>query len=281
MTAIDLPHDFVGLACVVLLLGLKHGLDADHLAAIDGLTRHNAPTRPRLARACGALFSIGHGGVVISVALTVSLLAQAWRAPEWLEALGAWVSIGVLTLLALINLVAVMQTPGNEVARLSGWRSGAFARLLRAGGPLTVMGVGTLFALSFDTLSQAALFAVTATAFGGWQPALLLALLFTTGMLVTDAINGWWIARLVQSSERTGRVASRIFGLAVCGVGLLTAALTLATRFVPAADLWAEGKELWLGGAVCVVLFLSFVVGQRLSRGVQIRATRPSRTSGA
>lgn len=281
MTATDLPHDFVGLACVVLLLGLKHGLDADHLAAIDGLTRHNASTRPRLARFCGALFSLGHGGIVIGVALAVSFLAQAWHAPQWLEALGAWVSIGVLTLLALINIAAVMQTPGDEVARLSGWRSGAFARLLRAGGPLTVMGVGSLFALSFDTLSQAALFAVTATAFGGWQPALLLALLFTTGMLVTDAINGWWIARLIHRSDRTGRVASRIFGLAVCAVALLTAGLTLATRFVPAADLWAEGKELWLGGAVCAVLFLSFVVGQRLGRGAQMRATRPSRTSGA
>ena len=34
---IDLPRDFLGLALVVLMLGIKHGLDADHLAAIDGL----------------------------------------------------------------------------------------------------------------------------------------------------------------------------------------------------------------------------------------------------
>ena len=30
-----MPADFVGLALVALLLGLKHGFDADHLAAID------------------------------------------------------------------------------------------------------------------------------------------------------------------------------------------------------------------------------------------------------
>ena len=36
-----LPSDFFGLALVVLMLGIKHGLDADHLAAIDGLTRRN------------------------------------------------------------------------------------------------------------------------------------------------------------------------------------------------------------------------------------------------
>jgi high-affinity nickel-transport protein len=275
MTATDLTRDFLGLACVVLLLGLRHGFDADHLAAIDGLACHNAATRPRLARLCGVLFSLGHGVVVVGVALSVSLLAQAWRVPQWLDSLGAWVSIGVLTLLALINIAAVLKTPGDEVARLSGWRSGVFARLLRAGSPLTVMGVGILFALSFDTVSQAALFAMTAAAYGGWRPALLLALLFTAGMLVTDGLNGWLIWRLIHRSERTAQVASRAVALAVSGVGLLTAGLTLATRFVPAADLWAEGKGLWFGGAVVAVVLASFVIGQRLARAAVIRESDP------
>jgi high-affinity nickel-transport protein len=275
MTATDLTRDFLGLACVVLLLGLRHGFDADHLAAIDGLACHNAATRPRLARLCGVLFSLGHGVVVVGVALSVSLLAQAWRVPQWLDSLGAWVSIGVLTLLALVNIAAVLKTPGDEVARLSGWRSGVFARLLRAGSPLTVMGVGILFALSFDTVSQAALFAMTAAAYGGWRPALLLALLFTSGMLVTDGLNGWLIWRLIHRSERTAQVASRTVALAVSGVGLLTAGLTLATRFVPAADLWAEGKGLWFGGAVVAVVLASFVIGQRLARAAPIRECDP------
>ncbi|MGZ5240361.1 MAG: HoxN/HupN/NixA family nickel/cobalt transporter [Caldimonas sp.] len=272
MNPTDLPRDFLGLAFVVLLLGVRHGFDADHLAAIDGLACHNASTRPRLARLSGALFSLGHGVVVVAVALAVSLLAQAWRAPQWLEALGAWISIAVLTLLALINIAVVARTPGDEVARLTGWRSGVFSRLLRADSPALVMGVGTLFALSFDTMSQAALFAVTATQFGGWRPALLLALLFTSGMLVTDGINGWWISRLIDSSERTARVASRVVALAVSGVGLLTAGLTLATRFVPAADVWAEGKDLWFGAAVVAVLLASYVVGQRLGRAAPVAA---------
>lgn len=266
MNATSLPGDFLGLAGVVLLLGLKHGFDADHLAAIDGLACHNAAARPRLARLCGAFFSLGHGGVVVGVALGVSLLAEAWRAPQWLDPLGAWLSIGVLTLLALLNIAAVATASGDQPVRLTGWRSAAFARLLRAGSPLGVMGLGTLFALSFDTVSQAALFALTASAFGGWRPAMLLAVLFTAGMLLTDGINGWLIWRLIHHSERTARVASRVVALAVAGVGLLTAGLTLTTRFVPAADLWAEGKGLWFGGAVVAVVVLSFVVGQRLGR---------------
>jgi high-affinity nickel-transport protein len=266
MSPLELPADFLGLAGVVLMLGMKHGFDPDHLAAIDGLACHNAPTRPRIARLSGVLFSLGHGTVVVAVALGVSLLAQAWQAPAWLEAVGAWVSITALTLIALVNLIAVARTPGDEVARLSGWRSGVFGRLLRAGDPLMVMGVGVLFALSFDTVSQAALFAMTAGQFGGWQPALLLALLFTGGMLLTDGINGWWIARLIHGSARAARVASRVFAISVSGVGLLTAALTLSTRLVPAMDRWANGRGLWLGAAVVALLLAGFFAGQWLAR---------------
>ena len=45
-----LPTHGLALVGVVFLLGLKHGLDPDHLAAIDGLTRFNAARRPALSR---------------------------------------------------------------------------------------------------------------------------------------------------------------------------------------------------------------------------------------
>ena len=273
---IDLSRDFLGLTLVVLMLGIKHGLDADHLAAIDGLTRYNAQARPRLAHLAGVLFSLGHGLVVVAVALGVSTLAQAWRAPHWLESFGAWVSIGVLTLLALLNVSAVLKTPCHEAAHLLGWRCGVFARLLRAGSPATVMGVGTLFALSFDTVSQATLFAVTATQFGGWQSALVLALLFIAGMLLTDGLNGWWIARLVRRSDQTARIASRVMALAVSGVSLLTAGLGVATQTVPDIDTWAEDKALWFGAAIVVVAFVSYVIGHRLARGEALPAGAPA-----
>src|SRR3954469_18681614 len=103
-------------------------------------------------------------------------------------------------------MVAVLRTPQDQLGPVSGWGSGLFARVLRAGSAAMVMGVGALFALSFDTLTQAALFAATAARFGGWQPALVLALLFVLGMLVVDGVNGAWIAGLIRRSDRTGRV---------------------------------------------------------------------------
>jgi len=262
----EFHRDFGGLAVVVLLLGMKHGFDADHIAAIDGLARYNARARPALARAAGVLFSAGHGVVVAAVAVAVSLLAHGPQVPRGLEAFGAWVSIGALTLLALMNIVATLRTPEQEVARLVGWRCGVFGRLLRAGSSVMVMGVGALFAFSFDTISQAALFAATSTRFGGWRSALALAMLFIMGMVLVDGVNGAWVARLVRRSDRSARVASRVLALAVSGVGLITAALGLASRTLPDIDAWSRGKDMWFGVAVVTFVAISFALGQRLAR---------------
>jgi len=232
MTSPDLVRYFLGLAAVVLLLGLRHGFDADHLAAIDGLAFHNAGRRPRVARLSGVLFSLGHGLVVVGVAVGVSLLAQAWQAPQWLDAMGVWVSVVALTLLALVNIAAVLRTPDNEVTRVIGMRTGVLARLLRAEHPLAVAGVGIVFAISFDTISQAALFAVTGAAYGGWRPALLLGLIFTGGMIATDALNGLWVRRLVPEldSRLDGWGLALSIAVIAIVVGTYAAAMRLALR---------------------------------------------------
>ena len=78
----DLPTEWSALCALVFLLGLKHGFDADHLATIDGLTRFNARHRRPFARYCGALFSLGHGTVVVAIAVAVGLISEKWDAPE-------------------------------------------------------------------------------------------------------------------------------------------------------------------------------------------------------
>lgn len=90
---------FHALLALVFALGLWHGFDPNHLATIDGLTRFNSAAKKRVARWCGFLFSLGHGGMVMAVALLVVLLAKAWATPLWLEDLGTWISILFLVLL--------------------------------------------------------------------------------------------------------------------------------------------------------------------------------------
>ena len=262
----SLPNDLVALGFVVFLLGLKHGFDADHLATIDGLTRFNARKRPRLARYCGVLFSLGHGGIVIATALLVSTLARQWQTPGWLETFGVWVSLGFLFALGLLNIRAVLAAPPNEVVRPIGLKGRFLGRLAEAAHPGLIALVGALFALSFDTISQAALFALTATQFGGWQEALMLGLLFMLGMLVTDGINGFWISRLIVRADRLARIASRVMSLVVAGVSLLVGIFGVLKLSLPSVDAWSEGKELLLGGVVVAIIATSFLLALRLSR---------------
>src|SRR5258705_2948016 len=92
-----LPSHWLALVGVVFLLGLKHGLDPDHLAAIDGLTRFNARERPALSRWSGLLFSAGHGVVGTLVAIAAATVGNAWETPAWLEKPGTWISIRFLS----------------------------------------------------------------------------------------------------------------------------------------------------------------------------------------
>lgn len=261
-----LPQDLVALCFLVFVLGLKHGFDADHLATIDGLTRFNVRTRPALARYCGVLFSVGHGAVVVAIALTVSTLARHWQTPEWLEIFGAWVSIAFLFALGLLNIRAVLRAEPGEIVRPVGLKGRFLGRLAEAASPGLIALVGALFALSFDTISQAALFALTATQFGGWQDALLLGLLFMLGMLVTDGINGLWISRLIIRADRIAHIASRVMSLVVAGVSLLVGSFGLMKLSLPSVDAWSEGKELFFGAAVVAVIGGSFLLALHLSR---------------
>lgn len=268
-----LPQDLPSLALLVILMGIRHGFDPDHLAAIDGMTRYNVRERPRLARLAGVFFSVGHGLVIASVAVSVALLARQLSPPQWLDRLGTWLSIAVLVALALINIHSALRTPQHEVVSLTGWRSALFARFLQAGTPVMMLGVGIVFALSFETLSQASLFAMIATRYQGWLPALLLAGLFIVGMVITDGLNGWFISRLIRRSDRTARVASRVMALSVSGVSLMVAGLGIASELFPAVDAWRDGKETWMGAGVVALMVGSYLLGQWLVRPGRRRDT--------
>ncbi len=261
-----LPSDWLSLMILTFVLGMKHGFDADHLATIDGLTRYNARTRPGLARYCGTLFSLGHGAVVMLIALGVSALAGQWVVPEWFGTLGGVISIAFLVALGSLNLAAVLRAEPHEIVQPIGVKGRLLGSLRQVSHPGLVALVGALFALSFDTLSQAAFFALTATQFGGWQHALLLAALFMCGMLLTDGINGLWIARLIARADQVALVASRVMGLVVSGVSLLVAAFGAAKMLSPAVDAWSDGKELIFGSMLVVIIAISFIVALRLTR---------------
>jgi len=228
-----LQPDALGLAALVFLLGLRHGFDPDHLVAIDGLTRSNR------SRWNGLFFSLGHGVVVTLVGLAVAIAATEWRAPAWLQALGAGVSIGVLLVLGLANLAMLVRTPANRAVPLIGLRSRWFAEQLgRTSHPVFIASIGAAFALSFDTISHALVFSLTGAAMAGWLFALLLGLVFTSGMALVDALNGLWVARMRGSRVVSSTIALLCLAIAAsaaAGLELPKPALSVATLLVVAA----------------------------------------------
>ena len=260
-----LPNDWLALLAVVYALGLKHGMDPDHLATIDGIARSNAARNPRLARWSGFLFSAGHGAMVILVAIGVSVIARQWETPAWLETLGAWISISFLYALGLLNLYSVFAAPPGQVVAPAGLKSRLLGRYAQVSHPALIAAIGALFALSFDTVSQVALFSLTARSMSGWGFSMMLGAAFMLGMMTTDGVNGLWVARLLARADRRALIASRAMGLSIAGLSLLVASYGLARLFFPAIASYTAERELLLGCAAVGIVSLSFLIGLRLA----------------
>ena len=238
-----------GMIALVFVLGLRHGFDPDHLVAIDGMTRSTK------SRWCGLFFSLGHGVVVTLIGIGVAVAATEWHAPAWLEQTGAMVSIGILLVLGIANLAAVLRTPVGHRVALVGLRGRWLSeRLARASHPAVIASIGAAFAVSFDTVSHALAFSLTGATMAGVLFAGLLGLIFTAGMVVTDALNGLWVARMMSGAA----AASRLMSAAVAALCLLMSALAF-----PTLGAFAEPFSLPLSIATLVLITSVFAFAVR------------------
>ncbi len=261
------PATWTALCAVAFILGARHGLDDDHLATIDALSRYNARTNAGIARLAGALFSLGHGIVVVGVAVVAGAFPVPWQTPAWLKLSGAAVSVFFLFALALLNVRAVLASTSDAVVVPAGLKARLLRRVLTVRRPSAIAAVGMLFGLSFDTVSQAALLALAARPFGDIPQTLAVAGLFVFGMLLVDAVNGAWILAMIRRADRAAVIASRVMVLAVAAVSLAVGALGVAKLLLPAVDTWSETHELWLGASVVAAAAAAFVVAMLAARG--------------
>src|SRR6202795_3803144 len=99
----------IGTAVLAYSLGLRHAVDADHIAAIDNVTR-KLMQEGKKPVTVGLFFALGHSSVVLiasaGVALTASALGSRSQGLREMGAtLGTLVSFGFLWLIAVINLL--------------------------------------------------------------------------------------------------------------------------------------------------------------------------------
>src|SRR3990167_1980180 len=212
---------------MVFTLGIRHGFDLDHLATIDSITRA-VKENTRLSRCVGFLFSFGHGLVVIAMCLIIGSGFIQTRAPRWLEACGHWVSIVFLLLFGLLTL-------WNSLAKSSGFPMGFKGRFLtkllgEKYNPFIIIFIGALFALSFDTFTQVALFSISASVLAGYFLAMVLGIVFMFGMITSDGLNGLFVSRIIQSADKKSRIISRGFGLLIAGFSLILGMIGLLNQ---------------------------------------------------
>ncbi len=166
-------------------LGVRHGTDPDHLAAIDGLTR----IRPRATN--GIFFALGHGLIVLLLAVGIGHLIAGH-----LAFLGPW----TLILIGAVNLYRILR---REQAPRP-------ARGVLVAQPFLL---GMVLAAGFETASQ-----LSALILAGQSNAWLIGLCFSAGMVLVDGIDGYLAAstqRLALTGATQALRASRLLGLLV------------------------------------------------------------------
>ena len=210
----------------VFALGLRHGADPDHLAAIDNMTRNSIDERPWLSRFVGTLFAGGHSIMVLSIAALVGLLGAHFAAHGALiETIGTWVSIVVLFAIAILN-VRQLRAGGT---RLAGAKTRLLPRALReATSPWVAVPVGLLFGFGFETSSQIATYAVAFGVNSGLLGALLVGAAFCLGMICTDTLDSVLVHRLVSDRSTLQSHTMRVWIVAVTLVALAVAGYELA-----------------------------------------------------
>ncbi len=192
------------LGVTAYLLGLRHAVDPDHIAAIDGTTR-KLLHEGKPAESVGFYFSLGHSTIVVVLGLLVALFGVMLktRFPALAASgavVGTWVSVVFLLAIAAANMAVLLDllraksgAPVSEEAL-----GGIMSRVLRPALRMVkrsehMYPVGLLFGLGFDTATEVALLGISAASGAGGMPIafiLILPWLFTAGMSLIDSAEG-------------------------------------------------------------------------------------------
>ena len=196
--------------------GLRHAVDADHIAAIDNVTRKLMQQGQRPI-SVGAFFSLGHSSIVILACIAIAATSLAFGDRiGWLHqygaTLGTLVSSLFLLAMALLNWMIFRdvyrifrQVKRGETLRekdvdlLVSGTGGIMTRLYRFAFNLVNKSwhmylVGFLFGLGFDTATEVGLLGISAagatSGMSVWS-IMVFPLLFASGMALIDSLDNF------------------------------------------------------------------------------------------
>jgi high-affinity nickel-transport protein len=245
----------LGTALLAWVFGLRHAVDADHIAAIDNVVRKLMQDGKRPIDA-GFFFSLGHSTVVVLASLGIAATTAAMQ--DRLDAfravgniVGTLVSSVFLLVIALVNLMILhgVWRGFRQVARGGSFDVASVDSTLACGGLLArlcrplfhsvtrswhMYPLGFLFGLGFDTATEVGLLGIAATqaaqGMSAWQT-LAFPALFTAGMALVDTTDsilmvgayGWAFVRPLRKLwyNLTITAASVVVALLIGGVEAL------------------------------------------------------------
>jgi high-affinity nickel-transport protein len=241
----------------MIILGLRHALDVDHITAIDNLVRrHNAA---RKARWVGAGFSIGH---MVSVLAEMILIIYVIGSVTGADVLSFWGSIIGAIALATIGAVNIysMKRWGKTGSAILASKILARTGMLGPFGSSLVTGL--VFGLGFDTATQISAITLSAVASAtlGVQVALILAGFFAMGMIPVDTLDS--IMLRSAFSRIFDKKGFRYMSFALSGAAM-TVAAAASYEILTGSDILPELTGPILAG---VIIGSSFAYAFGMSR---------------
>jgi high-affinity nickel-transport protein len=203
----------LGTAMLAYTFGLRHAFDADHIAAIDNVTRKLMQEGKRPV-AVGFFFSLGHSTIVVLLSIAIAITATALQSRfDNFTSIGGVVgtlvsalflfAIAIANILVLISIYRTFQTVKSggkfvdEDLDLMLSKRGFMGRILRRFFHLIerswhMYPLGVLFGLGFDTATEVGLLGISATqaaqGMSIWS-ILVFPALFTAGMSLMDTTD--------------------------------------------------------------------------------------------
>ncbi|HEY4435392.1 MAG TPA: HoxN/HupN/NixA family nickel/cobalt transporter [Lelliottia sp.] len=189
--------------------GLRHAVDADHIAAIDTVTRKLMQQGKRPS-GVGAWFSLGHSTIVVLASVAIAATATAFQKNMiWFHETGTLIGTAVsatfLLAMALVNMVilsgvwrsfqalkkgqAVNAEPVAQGGVMS-WLFGATFRLVGKSWQMYL--VGFLFGLGFDTATEIGVLGISAASASNGMSVwsiMIFPALFASGMALVDTLD--------------------------------------------------------------------------------------------
>jgi high-affinity nickel-transport protein len=289
----------LGTALLAYAFGLRHAVDADHISAIDNVTRKLMQDGKRPV-AAGFFFSLGHSTVVVMLSAAIALGANAIRMhlpalQSAGELAGTILSALFLLVIAAINvgiLVDILRAFDRARARKdsdlapSATRRGIMSFVFQPVVALVdaswkMYPVGFLFGLGFDTATEVGLLGIAAIEAGNGLPVvdiMVFPLLFTAGMSLVDTtdgvlmlgVYGWAFVKPLRKLyyNMTVTLVSIFAALFVCGVESLG---LIESRLKMNGGLWPELGAInqrfdTLGCAIIAIFVGSWIVSAILFR---------------